>query len=278
MQTCASCAKKFPDNRFQCPHCRCYQSQGGSIVAADGPGDGSILLCDVKSSSLSRMPTGPWDACFGTDFATGKSGICQSSVTLLAGSPGAGKSTLLLQVSNAVVELTGQESLYLASEEPLEQIKGRADRLGIDHADRIRMLSVMTGEGNVEDLLLRYKPSFLILDSLNGMAGSDMLKTIAVCKAVKQFCMTYKIAAIVTSHITKQGEIAGLEGLQHEVDATFTFFPDEDTPVPDGEEKVRILEVEKNRNGRAFISERFAMTEKGLELFIMNNPDEGEED
>lgn len=275
MQTCAKCAKKYPDNRFKCPHCLAWNGPGGGAsIAVDGRGDGSILLSEVKSSSIDRIQTGPWDECFGTDYATGRSGICRSSVTLLAGSPGAGKSTLLLQIADAVAGSLDGEVLYLASEEPLPQIKARADRLGLVNCGKIRMLSVMTGEGNVEQLLVVHKPVFLILDSLNGMAGNDMPRTIVVAKIIKTFCMTYAIAAIVTSHVNKSGEIAGLEGLQHEVDATLTFFPDDEIPVPDSEEKVRILEVEKNRNGRAFISQTFAMTEKGLELFIMNNPEE----
>jgi DNA repair protein RadA/Sms len=269
---CQACQKKLPPDRLKCPHCGEWQG----AKKDDKRNDGSILLSDVVSSDIDRLQTGPWDECWGTDYNTGKQGIARCSTTLLSGSPGAGKSTLILQIADAAVKETKEESLYLAGEEPLEQIKARADRLGIKWRNRIRMLSLMTGEGNAEDLIAQYKPGFVIVDSLTSIAGTDQEKAVTVAKAIKVFSMRYRVAAIMTCQVTKSGDFAGLEKLQHEVDATMSFFPDESIDVPKGEEKVRILEVLKNRCGRAFIHKHFAMTERGLEVIEL--PDDDEED
>lgn len=271
---CSACGKKVPEDRNKCPNCGEWQGEATGKQALKR--DPSVLLCDVPTLELDRLQTGPWDECWGTDHETGIKGIVQCSTTLLSGSPGAGKSTLLIQIGNKVAELTGKEVLYLAGEEPLKQIQARARRLSIEWQNRIRMLSLMAGEGNAEDLILQYQPGFLILDSLTSIAGKDQARAVAVAKAIKLFCMKYNIAAIMTCQVTKSGDFAGLEALQHEVDTTMSFFPDDSIEVPKGEEKIRILEVIKNRNGRAFISQHFLMTAKGLQ-FTQIDEDEEEE-
>ena len=55
-------------------------------------------------------------------------GIVAGSIVLVAGEPGIGKSTLLLQDA---LELTNIVTLYISGEESEQQIKMRADRVGI---------------------------------------------------------------------------------------------------------------------------------------------------
>lgn len=264
--------------------------------------DGTVLLSDVKSSDQDRISSGnAWDVLFGLEILkeekkrrsyseivltaadllhldpalVGVIGAVKGSVNLIGGAPGAGKSTMSIEMAVGYAKSTGRETMYLATEEQLSQIKSRADRLGLDFQDKVRMVEAMKGESPpLEDLISRYKPSAVFLDSLNGMAGDDKLLQIAICKSFKICCSKEQSVGIVLSHVNKGGEIAGLEGLQHEVDATFTFFPDE------GEDETpRVLHVEKNRNGRAFISLSFRMTEKGLELLLDEEPEyEGAEE
>ena len=74
---------------------------------------------------------------------------------------GIGKSTLILQICNSL-SLNGKV-LYVSGEESAEQIKLRADRLGIDN-DNILFLSE-TDIDNVEIILDKEEPSFVIIDS-----------------------------------------------------------------------------------------------------------------
>jgi len=57
-------------------------------------------------------------------------GIVQGSIVLMAGEPGIGKSTLLLQDSLLLKNII---TLYISGEESEQQIKMRADRLGINN-------------------------------------------------------------------------------------------------------------------------------------------------
>ena len=56
-------------------------------------------------------------------------GIMKGSVALIAGEPGIGKSTLMLQLA-AGIKSEGRV-LYISGEESPEQIRLRADRLGV---------------------------------------------------------------------------------------------------------------------------------------------------
>ncbi len=253
MSTCSNCGfDKIPADKLKCP--KCGQLQLGPEMRRDT----SVLLKDVKSSDIDRIKTGPWDIIWGENFKTKERGMARSSVNLLAGAPGGGKSTLVLQIADKVAELG--EVLYLLAEEPEDQVKARADRLGIQWQGRIRIVNVMTGDAEIANVIAMYKPVFLILDSVSALAGDNLATQVSVCKSIKIFCTRNRLPAIITSHVNKGGEIAGLEALQHEVDSTVTFFPDEgeDEDVP------RILHVEKNRNGRAFVSYTLLMTETGL--------------
>lgn len=263
---CAKCKTEIPEGKLRCPQCKEFQ-------ITTHRADGSVLLADVVSSDIDRIRTGPWDEVFGTNFKTGQKGVARSSVNLIGGSPGAGKSTLLLQGADEICEQVPGEVLYLAAEEPIDQIKARADRLDIKWQGRIRLVECMTGEANVADIIAQYEPGMLFLDSVSAMAGDDMATQVKICKIIKQFCAKFRLPAIVLSHVNKSGEIAGLEALQHEVDSVISFFPD-----GEGQDAARVLYVEKNRNGLAYISYPLSMTEKGLVPFIMNANEESEED
>jgi predicted ATP-dependent serine protease len=160
--------------------------------------------------------------------------------------------------------LTGKESYYMAAEEPLEQIKGRSDRLGFTDDDkfigegRIRMIPLMGGYGDLPDPT---KSGLTIYDSLNAASGDDMRGAVMIARSLKEYSEKGRTPVIAVSHINKRGDIAGLEALQHWVDTTMTFFPTEEKL---GEESPRELVVEKNRNGAAFKKMLFNMTEKGL--------------
>ena len=58
-------------------------------------------------------------------------GMVPGSLVLIGGDPGIGKSTLLLQVS-AQLATAERTVLYVSAEESTQQIKLRADRLGLD--------------------------------------------------------------------------------------------------------------------------------------------------
>src|SRR5579884_1168256 len=68
-------------------------------------------------------------------------GLVAGSLTLVGGEPGIGKSTLLLQVSGYIAQHVGPV-LYVSGEESIEQVKMRAERLGIA-GERLYLLAAI---------------------------------------------------------------------------------------------------------------------------------------
>jgi len=114
---------------------------------------GPKKLTEIEMSAKNRLPTGVEEF----DRVVG-SGLVPGSVVLLAGEPGIGKSTLLLQIAAEVGKgikgtrgtsgSEGERILYISGEESAEQIKLRAERLGIK-ANNLFIQS----ETNVEKIL-----------------------------------------------------------------------------------------------------------------------------
>jgi len=157
----------------------------------------------------------------------------------------------------------------------LPEVRARADRLKILNKERIRMVPAMSGVGDIASLLIKHKPSAIILDSLQGMTGDNDAMGVELLSTMKKFSTELKAPSIIISHVNKEGDYAGLMTFQHAVDTLLTLTPDED----DG---IRTLEVKKNRFGRAFIESSFKMTELGLihvlDETLNNEGDEDDED
>src|SRR5579864_7172547 len=90
-------------------------------------------------------------------------GLVAGSLTLIGGEPGIGKSTLLLQVSGVIANSVGPV-LYVSGEESIEQVKMRAERLGIS-GERLYLLAT-TELDAIADAVQRLKPSLVIADSI----------------------------------------------------------------------------------------------------------------
>lgn len=273
MAKCKKCQAAMPEGKLQCRNCKAFQVDEAPSEFTLNTRHGTLLK-NVVSNEVDRLVTGPWDLVFGSSFKTGKSGVPRSAVILVGGLPGAGKSTWFLQIADEIPEQTGLEGLYLTTEEPEDQIKARADRLNVKHQDRIRIVQCMSGEVNIEEVILAHKPGMLFLDSVTGLAGENMEMQVKICMIIKNFAAKHKMPALISSHVNKGGEIAGLEKLQHAVDEVISFFPE-----GEGEDAPRVLHVEKNRNGRAFISYSLLMTETGLVPYPSDEElDEDEDD
>lgn len=251
---CVLCGKELAPNKMQCPSCKMWNvdklsSAPGTSSETSGPD--YITLDKVTSAKKDRILCGPWDYVFG-------GGIVRTSCNLIGGAPGAGKSTLFLQMADAMGGKLQKEVAYIATEEALEEIKERAERLKLKNIHLVGMISAMGGLPNVSEILEKHKPAAIFLDSVQGLAGQSEQVAIELCNIMKKVATIRKAPVMISSHVNKSDEIAGLMALQHVVDCTSTFFPDE--------HGIRIHEIEKNRNGRAFISTTYEMTETGLEV------------
>jgi DNA repair protein RadA/Sms len=268
---CALCGAVMRPDKYKCVSCGHWnnfdtQEKIAKMQEALAK-DSSVILEDIVSSDVDRMTLGMCDKIFGSqvldDGTDGVSGITRGSTNLVAGAPGAGKSTLFLQLCERVTIKYPEEGevLYMVSEEQLPQIRSRADRMKIKTNRKLRFIDLRKGASDVASILRNYKFCFLILDSLKALAEDDATQ-IVICKHIKEYATMFHAPAIISTHINKGEEIAGLMSLQHEVDSTSTFFPIPEVEV-DGE-AIREHEMRKNRNGRAWIREYYSMTARGL--------------
>ncbi len=214
-------------------------------------------LDDINIETQQRMLSGvkEWDRVLG-------GGILPGSFVILTGDPGIGKSTLLLQVADKIAS-QGHKVAYFSSEESLQQVKGRALRLSLNHSQ-----VVFSDQACLESIVSTcdsVKPDLVILDSIQNCYLSLQSQlfpgTIAQLREaaflLMRFAKTNKIAVLVTGHITKEGQMAGPKVLEHMVDAVFYL---------QGEDRwqTRILRSVKNRFGAINEVGFFEMQEEGM--------------
>ena len=91
-------------------------------------------------------------------------GLVKGSVVLFGGEPGVGKSTLMLQLA---LRMKDQTVLYVTGEESLEQVKLRAERIGI--LSENCYIVQETHIENVINAVEAVKPLWVIIDSIQTM-------------------------------------------------------------------------------------------------------------
>ncbi len=188
-------------------------------------------------------------------------GIVPGSLVLIGGDPGIGKSTLMLQIMS---ELADQyKVLYVSGEESANQIKLRADRLGLPANDM--MLYPETDMEDIRQQIADLEPDFVVIDSiqtmnepsLDSMTGSAS-QVREVTSELMKIAKMDAITVFVIGHVTKEGAIAGPKILEHMVDTVLYFEGDE-------HHAYRILHSVKNRFGAANEIGMFEMVNKGLQ-------------
>lgn len=218
-------------------------------------------LNSYKGEEVARTPTGFSEL----DRVLG-GGIVKGSLILLGGEPGIGKSTLILQLCN---KIHGEgKVLYVSGEESAEQIKLRADRLGIDNDDIMFLgeTDISIINENIEEL----KPKLVIIDSIQTMysdelsaAAGSVSQVREITAQIMRMCKSKGITTIIIGHVTKDGTIAGPRVLEHMVDTVLYL---------EGERyfSYRILRGVKNRFGSTNEIGMFEM--KGEGLVEITNP------
>src|SRR5207245_2239197 len=115
-------------------------------------------------------------------------GIVPGSLVLLGGDPGIGKSTLLLHVSSLLSTLG--PVLYVSGDESPEQLKMRADRLGLD-VERLFVLP----ETQVETVLEQagaLGPTCVVVDSIQTMALEGLESPAGSIGQVRESAMAFQ--------------------------------------------------------------------------------------
>lgn len=259
---CNECGYESAKWLGKCPACNAWNTfveekitkQGSNKVVVTKFPD-PVSLKSIEQISISRISSGfdELDRVLGGGFVNG-------SLTLLGGEPGIGKSTLILQICDKFK--TDGKVLYVSGEESAEQIKIRADRLGINK-DNIMFLGE-TDINNIENAIEKMEPKLVIIDSIQTMysdeitsAPGSVSQVREITARVMKMCKMKGITTVIIGHVTKDGTIAGPRVLEHMVDAVLYI---------EGERyfSYRVVRGVKNRFGSTNEIGMFEMRNEGM--------------
>ena len=171
-------------------------------------------------------------------------GVVPGSVVLFGGEPGIGKSTLMLQVALQQKKI---KTLYISGEESEQQIRMRADRMGIKN-DECYILSE-TSTQNIFKQIELLEPNLVIVDSIQTMYSAHIdsapgsISQVRECTAeLLRYAKESSTPVFLIGHITKDGMLAGPKVLEHMVDTVLQF-------EGDRHHIYRLLRTLKNRFG-----------------------------
>ncbi|MBK6833249.1 MAG: DNA repair protein RadA [Bacteroidetes bacterium] len=194
-------------------------------------------------------------------------GIVPGSMVLFGGEPGIGKSTLMLQLA---LRLKNLKVLYVSGEESEQQIKMRADRIGVT-TDNCFILQE-TNTQNIFHQINEIQPQLVIIDSIQTLHTSYIESSPGSVSQVREcaaeflrFAKETNTPVFMIGHITKEGSLAGPKVLEHMVDTVLQFEGDRNHVY-------RLLRTTKNRFGSTNELGIYEMQGEGLKE--VTNPSE----
>ncbi|MFL5764441.1 MAG: DNA repair protein RadA [Bacteroidia bacterium] len=194
-------------------------------------------------------------------------GLVPGSLTLFGGEPGIGKSTLMLQIA---VNMKGLKVLYVSGEESEQQIRMRAERIGMNNPDCYILTETSTQ--NIFKQIEQLEPNFVIIDSIQTLHSSHIesspgsVSQIRECTAeLLRYAKESGTPVFLIGHITKDGSLAGPKVLEHMVDTVLQFEGDRNHVY-------RLLRTAKNRFGSTNELGIYEMQGSGLRE--VSNPSE----
>src|SRR5512136_2077276 len=223
---CQQCGSTQPKWMGRCPDCGEWNSFVEVVEQKPHPSERSVSgaprtrpqrLTQVELGNLTRLPLEIKE--FSRVLG---GGIVPGSLTLVGGDPGIGKSTLLMQLA-ASMATPGCSVLYVSGEESVQQLKMRADRLGMS-TDQLFLvtetdLDVILGHIN------EIQPRVVVVDSIQTMyleeltSAAGSISQVRECAArLQHLSKSSGVAVFLVGHVTKTGAIAGPKVLEHIVD------------------------------------------------------------
>jgi hypothetical protein len=205
------------------------------------------------------------DACLAESEESAQ-GIPMGTSILLSGMPGGGKSTIATYIAAAK---TNKEALILHGEERADRVRRRFDRLKINLEEVDPFLHPLkAGEEALEvirDVSAGKGLGVGVVDSIQTLSWGGKMKYDAQYEAteaiVGQICSAGGIALLV-SHVSKNGnDHAGAAALAHLVDIHIHV-------TSNAKKSMRVLEVRKNRMGRAGFQVPLNITASGMSVGV----------
>lgn len=272
---CQSCGTQSPKWIGKCPSCGEWNTYVEELVVKEDkrPGwqgsTGSFkrvnkptLVTDIEHNTEQRIVLSDNEL----NRVLG-GGLVAGSLVLLGGEPGIGKSTLMLQIA---LQQPGIKTLYVSGEESNQQIKMRAERIGIKNEQ-----CYILAETNTQNLFKQIEdvqPDLVIIDSIQTLSTSFIESSPGSVSQIREctgellkFAKESGTPVVLIGHITKEGSIAGPKVLEHMVDVVLQFEGDRNYIF-------RIVRAIKNRFGSTAEMGIYEMITNGLRE--VSNPSE----
>ncbi len=270
---CQNCGYEAPKWLGKCPACNEWntfveelieKTLPGNIVAFSKSGKTSkpTAILDIKGVEQERY--------FLADKEINRvlgGGLVVGSLVLFGGEPGIGKSTLMLQLA---ISNNNLQVLYVSGEESEQQIKMRAERIGVQNPK-----CFILSETNIQNIFKQaeeIQPQLLVIDSIQTLYSSDIesspgsISQVRECTAqLLRYAKTTNVPVFLIGHITKEGSLAGPKVLEHMVDTVLQFEGDRNHVY-------RLLRSVKNRFGSTNELGIYEMVGSGLRQ--VENPSE----
>ncbi|MCD6066811.1 MAG: radA [Bacteroidetes bacterium] len=275
---CQNCGTQSAKWVGKCPNCNEWNTFVEEVIQKDtkndrlqlfssskngkGQSNKPVLLQNIGSAEYPRIPVPGKEL---TRVLGG--GIVPGSLVLFGGEPGIGKSTLMLQLA---LRLKNLKVLYVSGEESEQQIRMRADRIGVTTNNCFILQE--TNTQNIFQQIAEIQPQLVIIDSIQTIhttyveSSPGSVSQVRECAAeFLRFAKETNTPVFMIGHITKEGSLAGPKVLEHMVDTVLQFEGDRNHVY-------RLLRTTKNRFGSTNELGIYEMQGEGLKE--VNNPSE----
>lgn len=269
---CQNCGYEAPKWLGKCPSCNEWNTFVEEIVeknipqvvafSKSGKTSAPIAIQDIEKVEHNRflLHDNELNRVLG-------GGVVAGSLILFGGEPGIGKSTLMLQIA---VQDENLNVLYVSGEESEQQIKMRAERIGLKNKS-----CYILSETNIQNIFKQaeiLEPKILVIDSIQTLYSSSIdsspgsISQVRECTAqLLRYSKTTNVPVFLIGHITKEGSLAGPKVLEHMVDTVLQFEGDRNHVY-------RLLRSIKNRFGSTNELGIYEMLSSGLRQ--VENPSE----
>jgi DNA repair protein RadA/Sms len=272
---CQNCGHQAPKWLGRCPACGEWNTFVEELIQKEEPDKGTWRVS--SSQKIATRPKALPDITYVDQHRILTSdaelnrvlggGIVPGSMVLIGGEPGIGKSTLMLQIA---LQLNAHRVLYVSGEESEQQIKMRAERLGIDGKNCFILTETSTQ--NIFKQIEMFEPDMLVIDSIQTLqsafieSAAGSVSQVRECTAeLLKYAKESGTPVFLIGHITKEGTLAGPKVLEHMVDTVLQFEGDRHMAY-------RILRTTKNRFGSTSELGIYEMIGSGLRE--VSNPSE----
>jgi DNA repair protein RadA/Sms len=272
---CQNCGAQSARWIGKCPACNEWNTYVEEVVSkgedSKTPGIAStstqraakpLLVSEISLSQQNRLPV--YDKELSRVLG---GGLVPGSLILFGGEPGIGKSTLMLQVA---LNMKNLKVLYISGEESEQQIRMRAERIGMNNPQCYILTETSTQ--NIFKQIEKLEPNLLIVDSIQTLHSAHIesspgsVSQIRECTAeLLRYAKESGTAVFLIGHITKDGSLAGPKVLEHMVDTVLQFEGDRNHVY-------RLLRTAKNRFGSTNELGIYEMQGSGLRE--VSNPSE----